>query len=66
MVLDIKLGVYQVLNLLFLPRLTLFEQIKQLLSLLLSELRGRPPPKLGVRSPRPPLFQSFAQRLPVD
>ena len=45
MVLDIELGVYEVLNLLFLPRFTLFEQVKQTRSLLLSELRGAATPE---------------------
>jgi hypothetical protein len=66
MELDVELLIDEVLNFLFLPGLALCKQIKEPLSLLLIELRGRPPPKLGVRSPRPPLFQSVAHRLPVD
>ena len=66
MVLDIELGVYQVLNLLFLPRLTLFKQVKQTLSLLLSELRGTAAPEARGKESKTPFFQSFAQRLPVD
>ncbi len=54
-VLDLELGVYELLYLLFLPGLTLFEQVKQTCSLL-----------LGARNPSPPLFQSLAQRLLVD
>ena len=45
MILDIELGVNEVLNLLFLPRLTLFKQVKQTRSLLFGELRGATAPE---------------------
>src|SRR6056297_1035457 len=42
---DIELGVYEVLNLLFLPGFTFFEQVKKTCSLLFVELRGPAAPE---------------------
>jgi len=64
--LDIELGVYEMLYLLLLPGFTVFEKVKKALSLGLVELRGPAAPEARGKESETALFQSLAQRLPVD
>ncbi len=55
----------KILDLLWCPRLTVFEEFKEFVKLFRESFAGRPPAKLG-RSPSiPPSFQALSQRPPV-
>ena len=66
MELNIKLGVDEMLYLLFLPGLIFFEQSEKPLLLLFVELRGPTAPEARRKGSKTTLFQSLAQRLLVD
>jgi hypothetical protein len=65
MVLDIELGVNEVLYLLFVPG-SLSSSSREVALVTLVEVRGPTATKFGVESLRTPLFRSLVQPLPVD
>jgi len=62
--LDVEFGVDEVLYLLFLPRFTVFEQVKKTHSLGLAELRGRPAPEARCKGSKTALIPELGPTTP--